>query len=176
MSMHMIFEKIIRLLGVFICLLSTGCVVNYFQLEHEPTKRLLKGVSISDIEMSEELPFENVLFVPFFNKLTISYPVPESYLRVYSLEKRDVKVQSAVLINGSKKNILELNKIVTLKKSDKGYFSGGIKLFDSDKFDVSKLSKGDFVKLKVLLNIDGIDNELVFLLKLVEYSDIAWST
>lgn len=168
--------QVFSIIGAALCFLVSGCMVEYYELEHAPTKIFLKGVSKEDIEGGEEYSLDGVLFVPFFNKLTVSYPVPESYMRIYSLDEKDVKIEKAILSFGGEIYALELDKEVRLKKNEEGYFSGGVKLFDGSKFDVSRLSKGDVVKLEVYVAVNARREKLTYFLDLVKYRGIDWPT
>ena len=168
--------KVIRILTALFCLFSAGCIYKYYNLEHEPTTKLLRGMSRADIEMGGKFSFEKVLFVPFFDNLTISYTRPASYLRIYCLEEKSINIDKVILSSESNDYILDLDERIILNKRKDGYFYGGIKLFDANNFDVNTLSKGDMLELKVVVRVDGAVKELVFSLTLVEHLGIAWPT
>ena len=175
--MKIIFQA---LSGLVVSVLLSSCVDKYSYFEHPPTKALLKNVSTKDFNIESAFIDREIIFVPHFRKLTDSFTVPQSFMRFYSINRKSLFIEKAVLTagSGSFEYVFKVDQDVDFSSTDDGeeYFSAGLELFDINDVDLPKVLKETTMTLHLFYKIDGFESSMSFNLQHKMSKGIAWPT
>ncbi|OUR65788.1 hypothetical protein A9Q79_02015 [Methylophaga sp. 42_25_T18] len=174
-------RKVIKLIVSFIfVLILSGCLVDYDTFKHEETHHLLSQVSVNDFIKSEEFTDQGILIIPHFRKLTNSFPVPESFLRFYSLTESSIYIFNAIITSKNKgfEYKLDVNNLINLNNNNnnESFYTSGVRLFDHNNLDINEVLKQEFITLNINYEINGNKGNMVFKIIHKRSKDIAWKT